>query len=73
MIWFADIFHQEKCTVIESLHGKVKLIKRSHQFGPRLVTLSFPTLKDCLEYADKNRFQINIMYSVRKKKGIKTE
>jgi hypothetical protein len=70
MIWFADTFRQEKCTVIESLRGEVKLIKRSYQSGPRLVTLSFPSLRDCLEYADKNRFQINIMYSVRKKREI---
>ncbi len=70
MIWFANTFHQEKCTVIESLHGRVKLIRRSHKSGPSLVTLSFPSMKDCLEYADKNRFQINIMYSGRKKREI---
>lgn len=70
MIWFANTFHQEKCTVIESLHGGVKLIRRSHKSGPSLVTLSFPSMKDCLEYADKNRFQINIMYSGRKKREI---
>jgi hypothetical protein len=70
MIWFAETFHQEKCTVIESLHGQVKLIKRSHKSGPSLVTLSFLSLKDCLEYADKNRFQINIMYSGKKRKEI---
>ena len=70
MIWFANTFHQEKCTVIESLHGGVKLIRRSHKSGPSLVTLSFPSMKDCLAYADKNRFQINIMYSGRKKKVV---
>lgn len=70
MIWFADTLPQEKCTIIESLHGGVKLIKRSHPFGPRLVTLSFPRMKDCLDYADKNRFQINMMYSGRKRKEV---
>ena len=68
MIWFADTFHKEKCTVIQSLHGEVKLIKRSYRSRPSLVTLCFSNLKDCLEYADKNQFQINIMYSGRKKK-----
>ncbi len=68
MIWFTDTFHKQQCTVIESLHGEAKLIKRSHQSGLPLVSLRFPNLKDCLEYADKNRFQINIMYSGRKKK-----
>ena len=63
MILVADTFHKEKCTVIQSLYGKVKLIKRSHESRPSLETLSFPNLKDCLEYADKNQFQINIMYS----------
>lgn len=68
MIWLMEPFHKEKCTVIESLHGDVKLIKRSHKSGPSLITLRFSNLKDCLEYADKNQFQINIMYSGRKKK-----
>jgi hypothetical protein len=68
MIWFTDTFHKQKCTVIESFHGEAKLIKRSHTFGPPLASLRFPNLKDCLEYADKNQFQINIMYSGRKKK-----
>jgi len=68
MIWFTEPLHKEKCTVIESLHGDVKLIKRSHKSGPSLVTLRFPNLKDCLEYADQNQFQINIMYSGRKQK-----
>jgi len=68
MIWFADTFHKEKCTVIESLGGEAKLIKRSYKPQPSLVTLRFPNLEDCLEYADKNQFQVNIMYSGRKKK-----
>jgi len=67
MVWFADIIHKEKCTVIESLQGKVKLIKRSHKSGAPLVTISFHNLKDCLEYADKNRFQINVVYSGKRK------
>ncbi len=72
MVSFADIPRKQKCTVIESFQGGVKLIKRSHKSGPSLVTLSFPSLKDCLEYAVKNRFHINIMYSGRKKKEIET-
>ena len=67
MIWFTDTFHKEKCTVIQSLHGEVKLIKRSYKSRPSLVTFCFSNLKDCLEYADKNQFQINIMHSGRKK------
>jgi len=67
MIRFADIIHKEKCTVIESLQGEVKLIKRSYKSGASLVTIPFHNLKDCLEYAHKNRFQINIMYSARRK------
>jgi len=73
MIWFADIIHKEKCTVIESLQGEVKLIKRSYKFGASLVTIPFHNLKDCLEYADKNRFQINIMYSGRRKRDNEKE
>ena len=65
MILVADTLHKKKCTVIQSLHGGVKLIKRSHESRPSLVTLSFPNLKDCLEYVDKNQFEINIMYSGR--------
>jgi len=66
MIWFADIIHKEKCTVIESLQGEVKLIKRSYRSGASLVTIPFHNLKDCLEYAEKKRFQINILYSGRR-------
>ncbi len=61
--------HQrERCTVIESLYGEVKLIKRSFQPQPGLVTLSFSNLKDCLEYVDKNQFEVNVMYSGKRKK-----
>ena len=63
MILVADTFHKEKCTVIQSFHGKVKLIKRSSESRHSLITLSFSNLKDCLEYVDKNQFQINIMHS----------
>ena len=63
MILVADTLHKKKCTVIQSLHGGVKLIKRSNESRPSLVTLSFSNLKDCLEYAEKNQFQINVMYS----------
>ncbi len=58
----------ETCTVIESFYGEVKLIKRSPQPQPGLVTLSFPNLKDCLDYVDKNRFQVNVLYTGNRKK-----
>jgi hypothetical protein len=59
---------REKCTVIESIYGEVKLIKRSYQSEPSLVTLSFPNLEDCLDYVERNQFQISVMYSGRSKK-----
>ncbi len=58
---------KEKCTVVESIYGDVKLIKRSHEFGSSLVTLSFSNLTDCLEYVDRNRFHISVMYSGRRR------
>jgi len=48
------------CTLIETIHGEVKLITRSNDF---LETLRFPNLKDCLEYVDRSRLQINIIHS----------
>ena len=56
--------HKEKCTLIETLHGEVKLIKRAHA---NLMTLNFSNLKECLAYVDKNQFQINIVHSGRRK------
>ncbi len=63
-----QIEQRETCTVIESLYGEVKLIKRSFQPQPGLVTLSFSNLKDCLDYVDRNQFHVNVMYSGKKKK-----
>ena len=67
MIGLPTFNSREKCTVIESIYGEVKLIKRSFESRPSLVTLNFPNLQDCLDYADKNRFQINIIYSGKRK------
>jgi hypothetical protein len=67
MIGSTTIPLKENCTVIESIYGDVKLIKRSRESAPALVTLSFSNLQDCLAYADKNQFRINIVYSGRKK------
>jgi len=58
---------KEKCTVVESICGEAKLIKRSCESRPALVTLCFPSLTDCLEYVDRNRFHVNVMYSGRRK------
>ena len=56
----ANLNHKEECTLIETFHGEIKLIKRSHA---NLVTLSFSNLRECLAYVDKNQFEINIMHS----------
>ncbi len=55
-----------KCTLIETIQGEVKLIKRA---DANLTTLEFSNLKDCLDYVSKNRFQINIVHSGRRKDG----
>jgi len=52
-----------RCTVIESMHGMVKLIRRTPDGYPTLVTCDFPSLEDCLKYAESNRFEINIIHS----------
>lgn len=67
MIWFTEPVHIDTCTVVESFHGDVKLIKRSHESRLPLATLRFPSLKACLEYAEQNQCQINIVYSGRKR------
>ena len=54
---------KQKCTVIESFHGEVKLIKRANPFQPRLVTLNFSNLKDCLDYVSENNFEISVVHS----------
>ena len=56
--------YKEKCTLIETIHGEVKLIRRGNA---NLVTLNFSNLRDCLDYVDKNQFQINITHSGRRK------
>jgi hypothetical protein len=48
------------CTLIETIHGEVKLITRSND---SLEALRFPNLKDCLEYIDRSGLQINIIHS----------
>ena len=55
------------CTVIESMQGKAKLILRSNSFESGLLALSFPNLRDCLEFAAKNRFEVTTLYSGRRK------
>ncbi len=54
---------REKCTVIESFHGEVKLIKRVDLSRSRLVKMSFPNLDDCLDYVNKNNFEISVVHS----------
>ena len=54
----------QKCTLIETIQGEVKLIKRA---PANLTTLEFSNLRDCLDYVSENRFQINIVHSGRKK------
>jgi hypothetical protein len=60
----ADPDHAPKCTLIETVHGDVKLIKRANA---GLTTLNFSNLRDCLDFADKNQFQINIVHSGRRR------
>ena len=54
---------KEKCTLIETVHGEVKLIKRSYNSRNNLETFQFSNLKDCWEYVDQNKFQVNIIHS----------
>jgi len=54
---------KEKCTVIESFHGEVKLIKRSDPSGPPLEKLTFSSLRDCLDYVRRNNFEVNVVHS----------
>jgi len=58
---------EQKCTLIESIHGEVKLIKRSDDSPANLVTLIFSNLEDCMEYVDKNKFQIIVTHSGRRR------
>ncbi len=59
--------HKSKCTLIENIRGEVKLIKRSDHSPANLVTLIFSSLKNCMEYVDKNKFQIIVTHSGRKR------
>ena len=58
-----DLDKNNKCTVIASTHGMVKLIRRAPDVCPTLITCNFSSLEDCLKYAERNRFEINIMHS----------
>ncbi len=58
----------QKCTVIETLNGEVKLIKRSDDAPADLETLSFANLEDCMEYVGKNKFQISVTHIRRNRK-----
>lgn len=59
--------HKEKCTLIETIHGEVRLIKRSDDSPTNLETLKFSNLKDCMEYVDKNKFQIIVTHLGKKR------
>ena len=48
------------CTLIETIYGEVKLITRANEF---LEALRFSSLNDCLEYVGRNKLQINIIHS----------
>jgi hypothetical protein len=62
-----DLDKSNRCTVIETLHGMVKLIRRTHDVYPTLITSNFSNLDDCLKYVEKNRFEINIIHSGKRK------
>ena len=64
--------HKGKCTLIETLHGEVELIKRSDD-SPNLEILKFSNLKDCMEYVEKNKFQITVTHLGRKRIGRERE
>lgn len=54
---------REKCTVIESFFGDVKLIKHADPSRSFLETHRFPNLKDCLDFVDRNNFEISVVHS----------
>jgi hypothetical protein len=60
--------HKQKCTLIETIHGEVELIIRSDD-SPNLEVLKFSNLKTCMEYVDKNKFQIIVTHLGRKRIG----
>jgi hypothetical protein len=55
-----DSNRRGNCTLIETIHGGVKLITRANEF---LEALRFSNLDDCLEYVDRNKLQINVIHS----------
>ena len=55
-----DFNGRGNCTLIETIHGEVKLITRANEF---LEALRFSSLNDCLEYVDRNKLQISIIHS----------
>jgi hypothetical protein len=54
------------CTLIETIHGEVKLITRANEF---LEALRFSNLDDCLEYVDRNKLQINVIHSGKRREA----
>jgi hypothetical protein len=50
---------RRNCTLIETIHGEVKLITRANEF---LEAVRFYSLNDCLEYVDRNKLQINVIH-----------
>jgi len=65
--------HKEKYTLIETIHGEVKLIKRSDHSPTNLKTLKFSNLKDGMEYVDKNKFQITVTHLGKKRNSRERE
>jgi hypothetical protein len=65
----ASLNPKENCTLIESMHGKVKLIWRANA---NLMSLNFSNLEECLNYADKNQIQISITHSGRRREERKS-
>ena len=59
-----DLNRRGNCTLIETIHGEVKLIMRANEF---LEALRFSNLNDCLEYVDRNKLQINVIHSGKRK------
>ncbi len=62
-----NVDRNNKCTLIESIQGRVKLIKRTRNTNPTLVTQNFSSLEDCLNYAKKNQLEINVIHSCKRK------
>jgi len=54
------------------IFGQVELIKRSDD-SPNLEILKFSNLKDCMEYVEKNKFQIIVAHLGRKRMNERRE